>query len=122
MTPFRPRSFVACLSVLTLLAPPAPAQQTWTGGGATGNWNDAANWSGGIPVSSTAAVLVFAGANNLTTNQNIATTFDLNSLTFDATAGPFIINGGALRFGANGTTAPQLLVNTARSEERRVGN
>ena len=83
MKPFRPRSFVACLSVLTLLAPPAPAQQSWTGGGTTGNWNDPANWSGGIaPISSTATVVVFAGANNLTTNQNIASTFDLNSLTF----------------------------------------
>ncbi|MCR5414291.1 MAG: hypothetical protein K6F50_06140, partial [Kiritimatiellae bacterium] len=37
--------FAAAL-LLALCAAPARANTEWTGGGATGDWNDAANWSG----------------------------------------------------------------------------
>jgi len=91
----------------------APAQTIWIGGGVNGDWNNPSNWTPGTPASSPTTQLLFATANNLATSQNIANPFDLNSLTFDVSAGAFSIGSGALRFQANGATGPQLLINTA---------
>jgi hypothetical protein len=115
MRPLRPRSIVCfiCTALICGSASLAPAQSIWTGGAPTGDWNNASNWTPGLPASSATTQLTFAGSNNLSTNQNIANPFDLNSLTFDVSAGAFVINSGALRFQANGATAPQLLTNTA---------
>src|SRR5262249_25293079 len=85
----------------------APAQSVWTGAGGNGDWNNVGNWTT-VPTSSATTVLLFAGTSQLNTNQNIANPLDLNSLSFDVSAGAFVINTGALRFQANGPTAPLL--------------
>ncbi|MEP7014425.1 MAG: autotransporter-associated beta strand repeat-containing protein [Verrucomicrobiota bacterium] len=76
---------------------------TWNGGGGDGNWGTGGNWGGSAPTSSNLTDLVFAGSTNLGTagtplNQNIATPFLLNSLTFASGGGAFFLGGGALRF------------------------
>ncbi len=96
-----------------LLAPvPRAAANLWTGNSATsGNWSDAANWGpDGAPVSSNDTALVFTGSSRLTNTQDLASPFILNSLTFDANAGVFVIGGNGLDFRTNaaGTTTPTL--------------
>src|SRR2546423_8366722 len=82
---------------------------TWDGNGGNANWNTGANWGGSAPTSSSTTDLTFAGTNNTGTalvplNQNIATPFQLNSLTFSSTAGSFFLGGNALSFtGASNT-------------------
>ena len=76
---------------------------TWTGGGADANWSTAANWSGGLPASSSATSLIFAGTTNIGTlatplNQNIANPFRLDQLTFNAGAGAFFLGGNPFEF------------------------
>jgi autotransporter-associated beta strand protein len=95
-----------------LAAAPAPAQYTWNGN-SDGNWNNAANWSpASVPPSSNTTALTFSGTNNQLTTQNIASSFTLNALTFDATAGGFSVSGNALSFaGAN----PSLAQNSSSS-------
>jgi fibronectin-binding autotransporter adhesin len=117
MHPPRPRwiaPLVSCVVLLAVSAGQARAQSfVWIGGGTNGDWSNPSNWTPGIPASSATTAITFAGGNNLSTNQNIANPFDLNSLTFDVSAGPFVINSGALRFLANGATAPLISVDTA---------
>src|SRR3954470_21272414 len=74
----RPRPIV-CLSIsvaLLFLATTSASGQVWTGGGTTGDWGDPSNWTPGVPASSPATAITFAGSNNLNTNQNIANPFD----------------------------------------------
>jgi len=99
--------------LVALSATPAPAQNIWIGGGTNGDWSNASNWTPGIPASSATTALIFAGTNNLSTNQNLVSPFDLNSLTFDVSAGAFVISSGALRFQANGATAPMISIGTS---------
>jgi hypothetical protein len=83
---------------LLTLAPSAKAQVfTWTGGGATANWNDADNWGGVIPTSSNTTSLVFAGTARTTATHNLGA-FTLNSLTF-------ALGAGTTSFTVNATTA-----------------
>ncbi|MEY2480188.1 MAG: hypothetical protein QOI04_1115 [Verrucomicrobiota bacterium] len=81
---------------------------TWNGGGGNVNWSTAGNWTGGTPTSSSATNIFFAGNTNLGTagtplNQNIASPFTLNNLTFSAGGGAFFLGGSAITFttGAN---------------------
>jgi autotransporter-associated beta strand protein len=70
----------------------------WTGLGANNNWSMAGNWDTGtepiFPID-----LAFAGSVRLD-NTNDLTSITANSLTFDAAAGPFVLNGNSL--GLNG--------------------
>lgn len=88
------------------------AANLWTGGSTTSaNWSDAANWGPeGAPVSSNDTALVFTGSSRLTNTQDLASSFILNSLVFDANAGAFVIGGNGLDFRTNsaGTTLPTL--------------
>ena len=74
--------------------------QTWDGGGFGNNWSDSLNWQGFfvVPQPSASTAITFAGSSRLSSVQNIATPFALNSLTFAANAGAFQISGSALRF------------------------
>jgi len=86
---------------------------TWSGDASVNQlWSNGANWVGGTaPVNVSNANpndLVFAGTNNTGTagtplNQNIATPFFFNTLTFDATAGSFFLGGNQLSISALGT-------------------
>jgi hypothetical protein len=98
---------------LLLVGSPAIAQTIWVGGGATGDWSQASNWTPSTPTSAATTSLLFATNNQINTNQNIANPFILNSLGFDTSAGAFVINSGALQFQANGATAPSIFTNTS---------
>ncbi len=81
--------FAAVLFVSTAHA------QTWDGGGVAGgstNWNNAANWNpDGVPVSNGTANIFMVGAIDVANTVDI--NFDIGSLTFNSTAGAFIISG-----------------------------
>ena len=65
--------------------------RTWTGGGTTGNWSDAANWAGAVP--GNGDFLTFAGATR-TINTNDLSSLSVPWLKFNA--GGFSIYGNAL--------------------------
>lgn len=101
--------FVYALIFLAALHTAEAAIWTWNGNGGSLNWSTVGNWDeGSAPVSAATTDLVFAGTNNTGTavaplNQNIATPFLLNSLTFGSSAGSFFLGGGALRFDGGAT-------------------
>lgn len=112
-------------AALLALAGTSAAQtiSNWNGGGGDGNWSNAANWDVG-PTSAFDTELVFSGAANLATVQNITsgvTPFQLTAITYDGTATTASISGAPLQFGpgtnpasintASGTG--RLLINTA---------
>ena len=70
------------------------AIKTWTGGGINNNWSTGANWQGGVaPVNGDS--LVFAGTTRLINNNDIPG-LSVQDITFNATAGPFILNGNSI--------------------------
>jgi autotransporter-associated beta strand protein len=97
----RLKNFAASLlAVLAVMAPNElySATVTWTGGGSTANWRQAAHWVGALPgaVPLIGDDLVFAGstrtiANN---NDNITRLPYIQSITFDSTAAAFTLGGG----------------------------
>ncbi len=78
--------------------------QTWNGAGFSNNWSNSLNWQGlQRPVSGAATAVTFAGLARLTSVQDLASPFTLNSLTFAPNAGAFSLSGNALRYdGSNG--------------------
>jgi autotransporter-associated beta strand protein len=98
---------------------------TWSGDASVNQlWSNGANWVGGVaPASAVTTDLIFAGTTNTGTmgtplNQNIATPFVLNSITFSAAGGTFFLGGASLRFdGASNTitqssSSPESIANT----------
>lgn len=92
---------VAILLVL-LLANLSAATVTWTGGGTTDNWSEAANWGGTAPVAGDA--LVFAGTSRLTPSNNFAAGTSFASISFASGAGNFVLAGNAVTL-TGGATA-----------------
>src|SRR4051794_19482557 len=92
----------AAVGLSGLVTPVHAASYMWTGQALSGLWNQnsfgATNRSGNvIPASGSSTQLVFTSAiNQSNPNQNIATPFDLNRLTFNGTW--FILDGQPLRF------------------------
>ena len=86
---------------------------TWTGNGGNPNWSTGGNWNlGSGPTSSATTDLIFAGSNNTGTalvplNQNIASPFQLNNLTFASGSGSFFLGGGSLAFTGSTRTIQQ---------------
>ena len=80
------------------------ATWTWNGNGGNVNWGTGSNWNmGTAPTSASTTDLVFAGTNNTGTalvplNQNIASPFQLNNLTFASGSGSFFLGGSPLTF------------------------
>ncbi len=68
---------------------------TWTGGGANANWSTAANWGGVAPVAG--CDLDFAAATGLATTNDLAAGTQFGSLTFNAGAGAFTLNGNSVK-------------------------
>src|SRR4051812_16655761 len=101
------------LTVITIAPLSHAVTWTWTGNGGNGSWGTGGNWTTGSgPSSSATTDLIFAGTNNTGTalvplNQNIASPFQLNNLTFAAGAGNFFLGGGALAFTGATTTIAQ---------------
>jgi len=71
---------------------------TWSGGGTDTNWSTVANWN--TPPGSIGA-LTFAGSTGLTNNNDLSG-FAASSITFDAAAGAFTLNGNAIQLGGIG--------------------
>ncbi len=100
------KPLIAAVWAFAVVAAGTPVAQgqtttyTWNGGGANGNWSTAANWitPPGVPQPDpNATAVVLAGTTNLTTTLDLLNgtgggLFDVNSLTFDATAGAFTVN------------------------------
>src|SRR5258705_9448829 len=81
---------LGCFTVSWGAPPP-----TWTGGGTTDRWRDGLNWNIGVaPVNDGTAEIHFAGGVRLA--PSVDTAYDINSLTFDPAAGPFVIGGNTL--------------------------
>ena len=69
---------------------------TWSGNGADGNWNNAANWNT-LPTSAVTSDLVFTGSNYLTTNtNNFTAASSFRHITFDSGAGAFTLAGNSI--------------------------
>lgn len=100
------------LAFLAFTAPAASAQSTtytWTGLGSDFLWGTAGNWSAAGPgapppaSSLTDTILILTG--NTQTTNTLNYDFSAASLTFDATAGAFVVGGtGTLTLGAGGLT------------------
>src|SRR5260370_34222390 len=79
--------FIASIALLAL-TPSAFAQTVWNGG--TGNWSNPLNWSGGVPISTSNALIGGASSNapfdvdapggNLTPDAGNTVTFDQKTL------------------------------------------
>lgn len=84
----------------------AQTTYTWNGGGGDNNWSTPANWGGTAPVSDvTNSLLVLGGTTRLT--NTLDTNLSANSLTFNASAGRFLVGnsgGSVLTLGAGGIT------------------
>ena len=66
---------------------------TWVGGGADNSWSRPLNWNPNVaPLNNGTAALVFAGATRLTPTVG-TTPWNVASIAFDNTAGPFTIGG-----------------------------
>ena len=71
----------------------------WTGNGADNNWSTSGNWDqNAVPIFPIG--LTFAGARQLANNNDL-TGLTASSITFDAAAGPFVLDGNGLSL--NGT-------------------
>jgi T5SS/PEP-CTERM-associated repeat protein/autotransporter-associated beta strand protein len=100
------------VAFLGILSPRLQAGQTWDGGGADNNWTTSANWNATLtippqvpPPNDGTANIVMAGTTRLTPRVDVD--WDINSLTFNSTAGGFSISGDPgvlLGIGAGGIT------------------
>lgn len=112
------RVWMAGLLAILAAVPAAvsAASFTWDGGTGTSQaWNEPANWNpDGVPLSASDTSIVFSGTFNTGTsgsplNQNIASPFVLNSLSFTSGASvAHYLGGNQLQFVANGATQPVL--------------
>ncbi len=85
--------------VLAALAAGHAQAQTWNGNGVTNLWSDPLNWSVfRPPIGGFGTTLTFTGNRQLATQQNLASVFDLNAMTFASGAGAFSISGNTVRF------------------------
>lgn len=82
------------------------ADHTWSATPASGNWNVAGNWVGGLPASNTATDLYFGSSTQTALSQNIATPMIVNSLTFMSGASAFTFSGSGFSLD-NGITITQ---------------
>jgi autotransporter-associated beta strand protein len=89
------------LTVVLAGVPLHAAVVTWTGGGTSNNWSDAANWGGTAPAAGDD--LVFAGTTAVVTNNDVVGA-TYSRITFSAGAGNFVLGGNALTL-SGGTTA-----------------
>jgi fibronectin-binding autotransporter adhesin len=90
----------ALAAALGLLAADASAQTAiWDGGGVSGNWSDAENWTvpANVPVNSGTSTLTFSGSTG-TTNNN-----DLTNLTLGGTTA-LTLNSSGFNLGGNAVT------------------
>ena len=96
------QSFRLLLPALTLItfsgsASTSLAGDTWDGGGGDNNWGTGANWNpDGSPSPGSASDLFFAGASQLTSNNNYTAFDDFRNITFNSGAGAFTLTGNSI--------------------------
>jgi autotransporter-associated beta strand protein len=78
---------------------PIPEQATWNGGGSGNNWSDSGNW-GNTALAANSA-LIFAGTTNVSTNNDTTAGTRYASMTFNPSAGPFVLSGNAIALGGD---------------------
>lgn len=84
---------VLAASLLVGLSATASAQTIWTGGAANDNFNDAANWSNGVPTNGGAGSrITFNGTTRLTPSNDLVN-YGIERIFFDPGAGSFNISG-----------------------------
>jgi autotransporter-associated beta strand protein len=72
---------------------------TWNGGGADDNWSTGDNWGGTAPAASD--MLVFDGTTQLSNNNDMTANTQFDGITFNATAGAFVLGGNAINLGGD---------------------
>ncbi len=97
-----PRSLIVGLLAHLFLSSLAASAQTWSGLGPNGNWSNASNWTGGVPVNDGTASLTFGAGENLAPNVNVP--WSINSILFTTNASPYTMTGSSLTLGAGGLT------------------
>jgi autotransporter-associated beta strand protein len=103
--------------IMTVNASNLATQFTWTGGGSSSNWNDSGNWSGGVPVSSSYAELVFAGSSRTTNTNNLGNWRDVGRIQFASGAGSFTLGGDTFGFRPYaGSGEQQIVQNSANTQ------
>ncbi|HEX3657363.1 MAG TPA: autotransporter-associated beta strand repeat-containing protein, partial [Pirellulales bacterium] len=103
------KTWVTYAAIAAMLMSSAPARglaasTNWTGTAGDGNWNNAANWSNGVPGAADSAF--FNGASTGTTTINVASASAFTNLLFDTTGGglgSFTIGGNSLALSSGGT-------------------
>jgi autotransporter-associated beta strand repeat len=108
---------------------------TWSGDSSTNQlWSNGANWAGIAPLSSNTTDLVFAGTTNTGTsgsplNNDIATPFVLNSITFNSGGGAFFLGGTSLQFSAGlndtitqSSSSAETIANTITASGKPLNN
>ncbi|MGA2246924.1 MAG: autotransporter-associated beta strand repeat-containing protein [Verrucomicrobiota bacterium] len=70
----------------------------WSGAGADNNWSTTANWNNGLPAFPT--IVTFSGSTRLVNTNDLAG-LTLNGITFDPSAGPFVLNGNDIGLNGN---------------------
>ena len=101
------------LSLLPVSLLATVGNDTWNGGGADNNWLTAANWTAGSANKppGTNDILFFDGTTRLTANNNFgSTTNSVGGITFNSTAGAFVLTGNSVT--NNGGTTDNSSVNT----------
>jgi formylmethanofuran dehydrogenase subunit C len=91
---------------------------TWTGNGTDSNWNTAANWSDGVPVSSNATILVFDGSTRTTPDNNLGNwNLSVGRLEFASGAAAFTLQGNNFGFEPYlGSGEQQIFQNSANTQ------
>ena len=111
-TPWVRTSLDSLQQTVTWSVTVTPSLFVWTGGGATSDWSVSANWGGAAPPAGNH--LAFAGSQRLTNNNNIASRTSFASLTFQSTAGAFVLGGNSIELSGpitNQSTSPQSIDN-----------
>jgi autotransporter-associated beta strand protein len=102
-----------------MIAPNAHANSdSWVGAGNSANWSEDANWlynrtgsdpviGVGAPVANDNLIFTSPTTNNFTTLNNDLPIATLPSITFDVSAGPYVLNGSALTLNSASNNAIQ---------------
>jgi autotransporter-associated beta strand protein len=101
--------------LLVTLTPALLAPVSWSGN-VSGSWNNAANWSAGVPVSDVNTQLSFGVTPNATMTNDVPGTLILNRLTFNSGSPVYTLSGNGLDFRATDAgSLPKILVNSANA-------
>ena len=95
--------FIAPLTCTALCwwfgTPAVQAANIWDGGGANDFWGTPQNWDDNL-VPAFPQAITFGGTTRLTPNNNLAS-ITVNGITFDASAGAFVVGGNSLVLGGD---------------------